>query len=73
MTYKEAHDLYQKKYGGHVKSSYIADVLNSHGKLTNGKSPSRKGDYKYPCPGPMRNNLEKVLEVLPRLCLLWRR
>lgn len=67
MTYKEAHDLYKKRYGGHVKSSYIADVLNSHGKLVRGKSPSRKGDYKYPCPKDVRSNLEKVLKELKML------
>ena len=63
MTYKEAHDLYKKKFGQHVKSSYIAHILNSYGK-TRGKAPSRKGDYKYPCPEKVRPNLEKVLKEL---------
>jgi len=63
VTYKEAHDLYKKKFGTHVKSSYIADVLNSFGK-TRGKAPSRKGGYKYPCPKDVRSNLEKVLREL---------
>lgn len=66
MTYKEAHDLYKKKHGGHVKSSYIADVLNSHGK-TKGKAPTRKGSYKYPCPAKVRSNLERVLKELKML------
>lgn len=66
MTYKEAHDLYKKKYGKHVKSCYIADVLNSHGK-TRGKSPSRKGAYKYPCPEKVRPNLERILKELKML------
>ncbi len=64
MTYKEAQDLYKKRYDGHVKSSYIADVLNSHGKLVREKSPLRKGNYKYPCPKDVRPNLEKVLKEL---------
>lgn len=63
MTYKEAHDLYKKRYGGHVKHSHIADVLNSHGK-TKRKSTQRKGAYKYPCPKEIRPKLEKVLSEL---------
>ena len=34
-----------------------------HGK-TNGHSPNRKGDYKYPCPKSERDNLTKVLKEL---------
>lgn len=63
MTYKEAIDAYEKKYDRHVKSSYIADILNAHGK-TKRKAASRKGDLKYPCPKDMRPNLEKVLKEL---------
>ncbi|MGB6464382.1 MAG: hypothetical protein WBF38_09195 [Nitrosotalea sp.] len=63
MSYKEAHDLYKKKYGTHVKSSYIADVLSSHGK-TKRKASTRKGNYKYPCPKDVQPNLEKVLKEL---------
>lgn len=63
VTYKEAIDLYKKKYNGHVKSSYIADILYVYGK-TKRKAASRKGDLKYPCPKNMRANLEKVLKEL---------
>ncbi|MDE1729139.1 MAG: hypothetical protein KGH81_08195 [Thaumarchaeota archaeon] len=66
MTYKEAIDLYKKKYDGHVKSSYIADILHAHGK-TKRKAASRKGDFKYPCPKDMRPNLEKILKELKML------
>jgi len=66
MTYQEAHDLYKKKYGRHVKSSWIADVLSSHGK-TKRKSPARKGKYKHPCPDDVRPNLEKLLRELGML------
>lgn len=63
VTYKEAIDLYRKKYNGHVRSSYIADLLHAHGK-TKRKSTSRKGDIKYPCPKEVRPNLEKILKEL---------
>jgi hypothetical protein len=63
VTYKEAHDLYKKKYGTHIKSSYIADILSSHGKTTR-KSPSRKGGYRYPCPAKVKPNLERILKEL---------
>ena len=63
MTYKEAIDLYKKKYNGHVKNSYIADILHAQGK-TKRKAVSRKGDLKYPCPKNVRSNLEKVLKEL---------
>ena len=66
MTYKEAQDLYKKKYGMHVKGSYIADVLNSHGK-TKRKAPNRKGNYKYPCPQAIKPKLEKILSELGML------
>lgn len=63
MTYKEAIELYKKKYNGHVKSSYIADILSAHGK-TKRKATSREGDLKHPCPKDIRSNLEKVLKEL---------
>ena len=66
MTYKEAIDLYKKKYNGNVKSSYIADILHAHGK-TKRKEASRKGSYKYPCPEIIRPKLEKVLSELNML------
>ena len=66
VTYQEAHDLYKKKYGTHIKSSYIADVLSTHGK-TKRKTPNRKGAYAYPCPKEVRSNLEKVLKELKML------
>ena len=66
VTYKEAHDLYKKKYETHIKSSYVADVLSSHGK-TRRKGYSRKGGYKHPCPEKIRANLEKVLKELKML------
>ena len=66
MTYKEAIDLYQKKYGKHVKSSYIADILHAHGK-TKRKASSRKGPYKYPCPEIIKPKLEKILSELGML------
>lgn len=63
MTYKEAMELYKKKYDGNVKSSYIADILHAYGK-TKRKAASRKGDLKYPCPKDIRPNLEKILKEL---------
>ena len=45
------------------ENSWIAQVLNDHGK-TRSKSPARKGDYKYPCPNDARPKLEKVLKEL---------
>lgn len=66
MTYQEAHDLYKKRYDRHVKKSWIADVLSSHGK-TKRKSPLRRGKYKYPCPDEVRPKLEKVLQELKML------
>jgi hypothetical protein len=66
MGYKEAHDLYKKRYGKHIKSSWIANILSDHGK-TKGKSPNRKGNYKFPCPDHVRPNLEKILKELKML------
>lgn len=66
MGYAEARDAYKKKYGKALKNSWIAHVLNDHGK-TRGKSPTRKGDYKYPCPDDVRSNLERLLKELKML------
>ena len=66
MGYQEVHDLYKKRFGKHVKNSWIANVLSDHGK-TKGKSPNRKGPYKYPCPAEVRPNLEKILKELKML------
>ena len=63
MGYAEARELYQKKYGKSLKNSWIAHILNDHGK-TKRISPFRKGNYKYPCPDDVRPNLEKVLKTL---------
>ena len=63
MGYAEAKELYKKKHNKALKNSWIANVLSDHGK-TNGKSPSRKGDYKYPCPPSERLKLEKILKEL---------
>jgi len=63
MGYKEAAQFYKKKYGKLAKSSWIAQILNEHGK-TSGPAHSRKGDYKYPCPHSERKNLEKLLKEL---------
>lgn len=63
MTYKEVQQLYKKRNGKIAKSSWIAHVLNEHGK-TKSKSPARKGDYKYPCPESERPKLEKILKEL---------
>ncbi|MFY9300455.1 MAG: hypothetical protein WAO91_04630 [Candidatus Nitrosotenuis sp.] len=66
MGYKEAQELFKKKYGITPKSSWIANVLNDHGKIKN-RSPARKGNYKYPCPEKHRDKLEKVLKELKLL------
>jgi len=63
MGYKEAQQLYKKKYGITAKTSWIAQVLSDHGK-TSGPAHSRKGDYKYPCPPANRSKVEKVLKEL---------
>ena len=63
MGYKEAQELYKKKFGSTAKTSWIAQILNEHGK-TNAPSPNRKGDYKYPCPKEHRTRVEKVLKEL---------
>ena len=63
MGYAEARELYKKKHNKALKNSWIAHVLSDHG-MTHGKSPSRKGDYKYPCPDNVRPKLEKILKQL---------
>lgn len=63
MTYKEAQELYQKKFGRVPKSSWIAQIRSEHGK-TSGKSSNRSGDYKYPCPDNAKKQLTKVLKEL---------
>ena len=63
MGCAEARELYKKKHNKALKNSWIANVLSDHGK-TNGKSPARKGDYKYPCPPLERPKLEKILKEL---------
>jgi len=63
LTYKEAQELFKKRYHKVAKSSWIAHVLNDHGK-TSGPAHSRKGDYKYPCPSAERKKVEKILKEL---------
>ena len=63
MGYAEARELYKKKHGKALKNSWIAQVLSEHGK-TRSISPTRKGDYKYPCPNDARPKLEKILKEL---------
>ena len=63
MGYAEVREAYKKKYSKILKNSWIAQVLNDHGK-TRSKSPARKGDYKYPCPDEVRPKLEKILKEL---------
>ena len=63
MSYKQAQELYKKLHGKTAKTSWIADIKNEHGK-TNGPSPNRKGDYKYPCPKSERANLTKIQKEL---------
>ena len=63
MGYAEARELYKKKHNKALKNSWIANILSDHGK-THGKSPARKGDYKYPCPDNVRPKLEKILNGL---------
>jgi len=66
MGYKEVRDLYKRRYGKYAKNSWIANILNEHGKIKN-KSPNRKGPYKYPCPANIKSNLESVLKELKML------
>ena len=61
MRYAEVRDDYKKKYFKSLKNSWIAHVLSNPGK-TRGRAPSRKGDYKYPCPSDVRSKLEKILK-----------
>ncbi|MBS1260674.1 MAG: hypothetical protein MAG473_01006 [Thaumarchaeota archaeon] len=61
MGYAEVRESYKKKYNKSLKNSWIAHVLSDHGK-TRGQAPSRKGDYKYPCPENVRPKLEKILK-----------
>jgi len=63
MSYAEAKELYKKKHKKSLKNSWVAHVLSDHGK-TSHKSPSRKGNYKYPCPNDVKPKLEKVLKEL---------
>jgi len=63
MGYAEAKEQYKKKHDKTLKNSWIANILSDHGK-TNGKAPSRKGDYKYPCPKDVRPKLTKILKEL---------
>ena len=63
MGYAEARESYKKKYNKALKNSWISNILSDHGK-THGKSPARKGDYKYPCPNDVKPKLEKILKEL---------
>jgi hypothetical protein len=63
MGYAEARDEYKKKHDRALKNSWIAHVLSDFGKTTH-KSPSRKGEYKYPCPTDVRPKLLKILKDL---------
>ena len=66
MGYAEARELYKKQHKKNLRNSWIAHVLSDHGKR-HGKSPTRKGDYKYPCPKDVRPKLEKLLKDLKML------
>ena len=63
MGYIEAKELYKKKHNRSLKNSWIANVLSDHGK-THKKAPSRKGNYKYPCPKDVKPKLTKILKEL---------
>lgn len=63
MGYAEARNLYKQRHNKVLKNSWIAHVLGDHGK-THSKSPTRKGNYKYPCPDEVRPKLEKILKEL---------
>ena len=63
MSYKQARQVFKEKFGISVRSSWIADIKNEHGK-TKGPSPNRPGEYKYPCPDVHRANLTKILKSL---------
>ena len=63
MGYAEARDVYKQKHNKALKNSWIAHVLSDNGK-THTKSPTRKGNYKYPCPDEVRPKLEKILKEL---------
>jgi hypothetical protein len=66
MGYAEARDAYKKKYGKSVKNSWIAHILSKNGKTTR-QSPSRKSDFKYPCPDDVWPKLESILKELKML------
>jgi hypothetical protein len=61
MVCTKVRDDYKKKYSKSLKNSWIVHVLSDPGK-TRGRAPSRKGDYKYPCPSDVRPKLEKILK-----------
>ena len=64
VTYEKAQALYRERHGKTVKTCWIADILRKHGR-TKRESWNRLGaDPKYPCPGSVFTNLEKILKEL---------
>ena len=66
MGYAEAREAYKKKHGKSVKNSWIAHTLSMYSKTTR-QSPSRKSDFKYPCPDDVWPKLESILKELKML------
>lgn len=64
MIYSQAQTIFRKRYGKTVKTCWIADIKNQHGK-TSRNAPNRIGKKpKYPCPDDIRLKLEKILKEL---------
>ena len=63
MGYEEVKKLYKKEFHKSLRNSWIANILNDHGK-THNKAASRKGNYKYPCPKDVKPKLTKILKEL---------
>ena len=64
MTYTQAANIYNERYGRTVKTCWIADVKRRHGKTTY-KSWNRIGaEPKYPCPDNVFPRLEAILKEL---------
>ncbi len=64
MTYSQAQRIYKKQHGIVVKTCWIADIKNKHGKTTR-KAHNRIGKKPmYPCPDNVFPKLEKILKEL---------
>ena len=64
VTYAQAQMIYKERHGRTVKTCWIADIKRRHGK-TKCQASNRIGPRpKYPCPGDVRPDLERILREL---------